>query len=47
VVSDGGECMVEGSNLGLMSCQLCGVITISKANQTPRKPSRPPGLFSI
>jgi hypothetical protein len=42
-----GECMVEGSNLGLLVVN-CGVITIhkiSKANQTPRKPSRPPGLF--
>jgi hypothetical protein len=44
-----GECMVEGTSLGFLEVN-CGVITIrkiSKANQTPRKPSRPPGLFYV
>jgi hypothetical protein len=52
----GFESLILGVNGGewvrILDCLVvnCGVITIrkfSKANQTPRKPSRPPGLLII
>jgi hypothetical protein len=46
VVSDGGKCMVEGSYLGLFGGQFwSNNHPQNQQSQTPRKPSRPPGLF--